>query len=516
MTRASEISGHPAGPVYLSDTPARRELDLFDLLSLAWMQRGFIALVFAVLFAIGVTASLLLLKPTYTAETRLLVLLNDDPTPAAAGWGDGFMLNQVMQSESELLSSDAVRRRTLDALGASVILGKVVEGDGRTAALKALRSGFSVSREPNSSALNAAYETDDADRAALVLNAMIESYLAYREQVLVETGVSGLEVRRRQADRALAESQAELDTFLTANGLSNFESERQTSQNLLSNLTDRLNSARASRDAAAAGAEAMRRRLDQIPEQIELYVENGVTGRLLDLRAERASLLGRYQPGAPAVAAVEREIEALQDFLASGAAEGEGQRRSGANPVRQELESELATREANARAEASLAASLEQQLLATREDLERLRALEPQYTRLAQNLGAAEQAAGAVAALEASAQARRSPNLGAADSVRLIDRAMPPLEGSSMKKLGLVASAVLALGTALFLGLLRGYWLNHVRPAALTVPDRQPPAEAAAPAPGYSAAAAVRDVPAPANDPFGGLPILARIPDRSL
>jgi uncharacterized protein involved in exopolysaccharide biosynthesis len=503
MTRAFDNSGHPAGPSGLSAAPARRELDLFDVLALAWSERGFIALVFAVLMAIGVAASLLLLKPSYQAEARLLVLLNEDPTPAAAGWGDGFMLNQVMQSESELLSSNAVRELTYETLGAAAILGEAVDGDGRTAAMKALRSGFSVSREPNSSALNATYETGEAERAARILNAIVDAYLAYREQVLVETGVSGLSVRRDQADAALAGAQAAMDAFLREHDLANFETEQQTAQNLVSNLTDRLNSARAARDSAAAGVEALRQRLEQIPEQIELYVENGVSGRLLDLRAERASLLSRYQPGAPAVAAVEREIAALQSFIASGAAEGEGQRRSGANPVRQSLESELATREANARAEASLAASLEAQLRDTRSEIARLRGLEPEYTHLAQDLSAAEAAASNIAGLEASALSQRSPAMGAADFVRVVDRAVPPLDGSSMKKLGLVASTVLALGVALFLGLLRGYWRTYVRAGALRIPQ------------GMSHSADAHDTPAPANDPFDGLPVLARIADRS-
>jgi uncharacterized protein involved in exopolysaccharide biosynthesis len=498
MNRASDTTGHPAGPAGVSAASGRRELDLFDVLALAWAERGFIALVFAVLFALGVAGAMLTLKTSYTAESRFLVLLNEDPTPAAAGWGDGFMLNQVMQSESELLSSEAVRRLALDTLGTEAVLGEAVDGDARAAALKTLRGGFGVSREPNSSALNASFEAGDPERAALILNAIVDAYLAYREQVLVETGVAGLGVRRAQANAAIATSRQALDDFLDANGLSNFEAEQQTAQNLLGNLTDRLNSARADRDAARAGAEALRQRLEQIPQRIELYVENGVSGRLLDLRAERASLLARYQPGAPAVTAVEREIAALESFVESGATAGEGQRRSGANPVRQELESELATREADARSRAALAGSLEQQLRAVRADVDRLRGLETDYTRLAQNVSAAEEAAAGIAALEASAEARRAPAIGSADAVRVIDRASPPLEGSSMKKLALMAAAVMAMGVALVLGLLRGYWRTYVAAGAMRRP--QP---------------AANDATGPAADPYGGLPVLARIADRT-
>ncbi|WP_203292596.1 GumC family protein [Maricaulis parjimensis] len=519
MTRAWNNSGHPAGASGLSAAQPRKELDLFDVLALAWSERGFIVLLAAVMMAIGVAASLTLLKPSYTAHSRLLVLLNEDPTPAAAGWGDGFMLNQVMQSESELMSSNAVRTLAFETLGAEAILGEPVLGSGRVPALKALRDGFSVSRAPNSSALNASYVTGDPERAAMILNTIVASYLAYREQVLVETGMSGLGERRRQADVALAQSEAELEAFLQANGLSNFETEEQTAQNLLGNLTDRINTARSSHEAYLAGAAALRERLEQIPEQIELYVENGVSGRLLDLRAERASLLSRYQEGAPAVAAVDREIEALQGFIQSGATEGQGQSRSGPNPVRQQLESELATREANARAEASLITSLQEQLTATRQDIQRLRALGPEYTRLAQDVEAAEAAASNIAGLEASALSARSDAPGAADFVRVIDRATPPLDGASKKKLALLASAVLSFGVALFLGLLRGYWRTYLAPGMRERAGHGSPAQTLAPTSAPPAAPAfvarAPEVERPANDPFDGLPVLARITDRT-
>ncbi|MHA6289514.1 GumC family protein [Maricaulis sp. CAU 1757] len=512
MTRASHDSGRspdrPTGP----GLPHRRELDLFDVVALGWLERGLIALVFAVIFAIGVVASLTLLKPSYEAETRLLVLLDEDPTPSTAGLGGAFMLDQVMQSESQLLGSAAVRQLALETLGAEAILGEPVTGSGRTAALKALRGGFSVGREPQSSVLTATFTSADAERSALVLNALVNAYLAYREQILIETGVTGLGERRIRADAAVQDSQAALDAFLRRHDLSNFETEKATMENLVGGLTDRLDAARASRDAALAGASALRERLNQIPANIELYVENGVSGVLLERRAERASLLSRYQPGAPAVAAVEREIEALENFIATGAADGEGQRRTGANPVRQTLESELATREADAGAAAALAASLETQLRDSRTEVTRLRSLESEYTLLAQDVAAAETAAAELAALEASASSRRAPGLGSADAVRVIDRATPPLDGSSMKKIGLVASFILAAGIAALVGLLRGYWRVYVAEDALARPRglsaRTDNVEILHP---NRRSAPLEDE----RDPYDGLPVLARIGDRT-
>ena len=80
----SAVPAPAGGPV----ASGRRELDLFDVVALAWAERGFIAIVFAVIFTLGVAGAMLTLKTSYTAESRFLVLLNEDPTPAAAGWGE--------------------------------------------------------------------------------------------------------------------------------------------------------------------------------------------------------------------------------------------------------------------------------------------------------------------------------------------------------------------------------------------------------------------------------------------
>lgn len=513
MTRASNSSAPPSGYSTLSAPADRGGLDLFDVIALAWSQRGFIALIFAVLFALGVAASLTLVKPSYEAQTRLLILLEGDPTPAAAGTGGAFMLDQIMQSESELLGSAAVQRLALETLGPETVLG---EPGSETVALRALASSFSVDRAPNSSALMASYEAGDADRAALVLNTLVDTYLAYRQQVLVSAGAEALAGRRVQADEAVVAARGALDAFLSEHALANFDSDKLAAETSVTTLQDRLRTARADRDSAAAGAEALSQRLGNIPESIELYVENGASTLLLDRRVERQQLLSRYQPSAPPVLAVEREIAAIEGFLASGAGQGLGQRRTGANPVRQAMESELATRRANAEAEANRAVVLERQLRVAQGEVARLRGLEAEHTRLAQNVNGAVEAAALLAGQEAVAAARRPLGTSSADAVRVFDRATPPLQAQSMKKIALLASAVLAAGVAVFAGLIRGYWVSYLsRPHSLA--PSAPVEHADIYANRYAGAAAAYETPPPVQpvDPAAGLPVLARISDRT-
>jgi uncharacterized protein involved in exopolysaccharide biosynthesis len=82
------------------------------------------------------------LTPTYEAQTRLLVILDEnDLAPGAAGSGGAFTLDQVMESESQILDSDAVRRRAIEARTGELKLGTA-------AALCAKVSPFRARRTP--------------------------------------------------------------------------------------------------------------------------------------------------------------------------------------------------------------------------------------------------------------------------------------------------------------------------------------------------------------------------------
>ena len=487
---------HDSGPGR-SAPPAhgRREIDLFDLAAIVWTQKFLIILVFLALFIPGAIAAYTLLTPTYEAETRLLVLLDeDDPTPGAAGSGGAFVLDQVLQSEIEILDSDAVRRRAIERRGA----------EPTSAALRRLRSGFSVSRAPNASVITATYESDDPELAATVLNAIVEAYLDYRQEVLVEDGAGQLRARLARAEIVAQEAAGELRAFLNDHGLVDFEAEQAAAVARVTDLQTRLLLAEAEAEAAAAGAAAIEARLTEIPQTIEHYVENDVTGQLLTLEVRRRELLARYLPDAPPVVAIEREIAALRDFIDAGGAQGAGQRRTGANPVYQELETARLQQAGTAAAQRRLAAMLRRQLADARAEADRLRALAPAHDRLRREVSAAETAAERLSEQSANAVAQAAGAGDAADAVRIVERAETPAEAKSLRKIAIAGAGVFALGLAGLLGLLVGYAQDWRDPA----PRRSPPPRA--PDPGGAGARAARQAahPAPRRDP---LPVLARV-----
>jgi uncharacterized protein involved in exopolysaccharide biosynthesis len=478
---------------------AQRELDLFDLAAFVWTQKLLALLVAILVFVPLAFLAWSALTPTYEAQSRLLVILDDtDLTPGAAGSGGAFTLDQVMESEAQILNSDAVRRRAIEAR----------RGFARSDQLAAMRQGFSVSRSPNASVLVAAFEDSDADVAANTLNALIDAYLEYRVELLVGVPGSGVEERLEAAEREAARAEAALRAFLNENGLVDFDSERASLVLRVTDLQARQLSAEADAASARSFASSLEQRLGNIPESIELYVENSVSGELLALETRRQALLARYQPSAPPVLAIEREIEALSNFIRDGGAEGRGQRRTGVNPVWQALESERLRQESYAASQAQLARSLGRQLEQARAQADRLRGLAPEHDRLARAVAARAEAAEGLSAQAADASARRNAPPGAADAVRVVERASPPSQASSLRVPAVLAMAVFAFGFGVLVALLRGYLLSRPYRKAGFVSGPQPPHDQG---PQQTRGDFVPEAPPPSPRRRRKLPVLAHV-----
>ncbi len=199
-----------------ADGRVRRELDLVDLVAIAWTQRLFIILITLLLFIPLAVAAYMSLTPTFTAGSRLLVIMDDeDLTPGAAGAGGEFMFDQIMQSEADLLASEEVRRRMLIEL----------TGEADPEQLKSLGEGFGVSRAPNASFLIATFKNPDPVVAANTVNAIVDAYLRYRVELLTGGYEGGIQARLDAAERDAQAAQRALRAFLAENDITDFETE---------------------------------------------------------------------------------------------------------------------------------------------------------------------------------------------------------------------------------------------------------------------------------------------------
>ena len=100
---------------------SRRDLDLFDLIALLWAQKVLAIVTALIVFVPIALLAVTQVTPSYEAVSRLLVIQDDnDLAPGAAGSGGAFTLDQVMQSEAEILNSDAVRRLAIEQRSGAV------------------------------------------------------------------------------------------------------------------------------------------------------------------------------------------------------------------------------------------------------------------------------------------------------------------------------------------------------------------------------------------------------------
>ena len=446
-----------------------RRRRLADIAVIIWHERRLGLVVFGLCAGVGLVVAMM--QPSsYQAQARLLIRLGQEyvfqPQVGAAGAGAFPMLQQVVNAETSLLQSSEVARRAIESVGVGRLmpeLSDTVRAAGRDdkreagmrIAQRALAQNLDVTTTPETPIITLSYKSNDPDRAALTLNAILDAYSAYRREVLVgPDGDSGLMAQTAAFETRATQAGAKVQSFLLQNGIGDFDAELKALGELQSRLDSDLVEARARRQELEGQASALGARTRAQPADIELYADNDAARRLVDLKLERAQLLGRYQPEAPPIKEIDARIGELEGAVAAA---GASATRRGPNPVRQEIESQFLQVEATARAQGSREGALETQRQRTMQRLRLLQELEPQYRQLLRERAILEDNARAFRARAEEAAAFGVLAGQGTDTVRTLERANPPSQGSSPRMLialgagllGLILGAALALGRGL-------------------------------------------------------------------
>jgi uncharacterized protein involved in exopolysaccharide biosynthesis len=187
-------------------------------------------------------------------------------------------------------------------------------------------------------------------------------------------------------------------------------------------------------------------------------LDHTAADKLLSLRLNRQDLLSRYTPSAPPVQDVDRQIADLETLSASGGAAGAGAKRIGANPVFQTLQTERNQLQAEAASLRARKAVLADELAKLDARRQKLNQLQPQYDDLTRQR---DVLAGNVKALiqrEQESQAQSSLASQQGDgNVQVIERAITPATGASLKAPVMVLALLFAVFSALCAGLLRAF-----------------------------------------------------------
>ncbi len=449
----------------LSDWSLRPRYTAADMAQLLWRERWLVLGVFLALFALGVALAWRMDK-TYPARASLLVRLGQEYVYQPRAGADpqsttAANINEVLQSEREILSSAGLRHRVIEELGYATVFPDKAQR-WRTASparrsqliaagAETMEKRLGAEAAPDQNVLRVTYKDTDPDRAALVLNTLIDEYLEYRREVFADVTLPAVSRQREAFEDQLAQAEQTYQQFLADNRIGDFDAERASLNTLYTTLNDTRYRNQAALSQVRGRLSGQAAALSGVAPEIALYrdVDDTAADRLVALRVQREELLTRYRPEAGPVREVDRQIAQFESAVAAGKGRGEQLRRIGVNPIYQTV----ATDRAQARAEA---ASLENSVGAIARQLneiaarrQQLAALEPRYQQLQRQREVLAANVRAFAAREQQSQAAQAVAQSASDNVRVVERALPPVRGNSLRREILILSLLLALGTAL-------------------------------------------------------------------
>jgi uncharacterized protein involved in exopolysaccharide biosynthesis len=433
-----------------------------DLAAMLWAERRLVLGVGAAICALGLVAALLAPR-AYTARTELLVRLGEEyvyqPTAGGAGAGATPDMQAVVNAEMRLIGSGTVVRGAIESVGMGTLYPDIAHAPGSdarklAAAERAFARSLSIETAPQTPSIGLSFEHRNAETAAIALNALVAQYLEHRREVLVGGEFEALSQQSHDLSTRAAQASTSLSGFLTEHQIGDFESELAALAARAGDIETQLLDAQARRREADARAAALRQRYQSEPEEIQLYSESDARSALVDAQMEREQLLSRYQADAFPIREIDRRIAQLEQFLEGG--DPASVTRRGANPVRQDVASQLFAMEAESRAQRGRETALTQQREDVRTRLRAMQALEPRFRQLQRDRSILETNTSAIATRAEEARTRSQMLGRATDNISSLERASVPTEGKSLRWPIMIVTILIAGIVAVAAGLSRG------------------------------------------------------------
>ena len=456
-------------------TTVRPRYGFSDVVGLLFRDTVLMVVIFLAVFAIG-TAAVLTLKKSYTATASVYAGAGSEyvyqPRVGATERSQPLEADAVAGAESQILSSLAVKRRAVRALGADAILGPGATGtpaEKESAALKALDAGLGVGVTAGSAIISVSYEADDPVRAAKVLNAVVDQYLVQRREVFRNRNTPALSEQREAFETDLNTADEAYNAFLESNDIGDFATAKASTAASYQFTYAEALSLRAQLNQAGQRLATLEAQLAQQPAEVVLQQDLNISAQdqILTLRTQREALLSRYTPEAQPVRDIDQQIADLQAYVATGTTVGPKEVRTGPSTIFTEIETVRINAAADRDGLAARLAVAEGQLNQLRSRLAEMTRLESTNANLAGNREVLTTMVRDFQQRESAARADNALVTAGADNVNVIERAEAPTRGTSLKAPLLAVVFLFAAFTALCVGLLRVFTRRgYVTPAS--------------------------------------------------
>lgn len=445
-------------------------LEPADILPRLRREVWLMLLVFIVLLGLGLAVAFSM-PSTYTANASLLMQVSKDyvydPLAGDAARGAIADIDQVVQSEVEILNSNELKKRVIAKVGYRTVLPEAPEmwtpkGDAQVraadaAALKVLQGGFEAQTAPDNNVVRLLFKHSDAMSAALILNAIIDEYQVYRLEVYPDTIGPALQKQKADFDQKLADTDMAYQNFLTQHGVGDFATAKATWSKIYDQVVGDLYATRsqmATNRAKLAEVSANLKRLS--PEMsVERNLDLSVPTRILALQQQRQEMLARYLPESQPIRDIDQQIASLQTLMKSGAGVGEKDHRIGVNPIYQDLVTQRLNLDAETASLSARAAQLQAQADEATRKMQELTGIEARFTTLSSERDALQTNIRNFTQRIQENEAQRQMTKNSDEAVRVVEMASLPDKPKSLKRIVMIMAFLFAAFTALCAGLLR-------------------------------------------------------------
>ncbi len=476
-------------------------------LATALRHRGTLLLTFLVPFLVAVGLALVP-RTTYEAEARLLVLIGSEyvfrPEIGTAGAGMALDPESIVKSEVEILRSWSLKERILRRMGVKAVFPDLYEEDrpidpmmprstpAGTApgvsdtddrepaptdenrwlqpAIVAFAKRLTVEPMKDSSVIRVSFRHADRQVAADVVNELVAAYFERRTEILHRSRAPGLAASYAHAEQAVAAKRQQLDGFKQRHDIVDLGREVALVLERQSHNETALAAARGDLEEANQRLAQLRRTLAATPPRMVLHSDalllesfQRSTEELTRLEAQRASLASTLLDTHPSIVAIDRQIASLRARL-GGAPATRTVNRQGPNPLYVETEGRVAETEAAIAGLTAAISALTAEGAQLRRQASALRALQVEYEGMERGIRILEGAQETLARNLGEAEAFDHVSAQKSDNVRLIQAALPPVEGRSLAVLivavGGILGALATVFTAFLLEAMRSVYVT--------------------------------------------------------
>jgi len=324
---AAHTNGSPSGPElpYPVDRQDGSPIPQRDIAQVIWQHRWAMLLTFLLCVA-GAVLYLVKATPIYTSSSCLFV---EQSGPRIIATSEGFMTQSknYLFTQAELLKSTPIVSGALDNLDSR----RLRTFDGTIDRVGFLKRRLNVSVGKKDDLITVALDSQYPQEAAEIVNAVVESYIAYHSRQKKDTAAEVLNILQREKAKRDAELRQRFEAamnFKRANETISFGADNNNIviQRLMK-LSDALTSAELAMMDARAQYEATREMLSD-PETIRYVAETQhllsgpgnpyrgqevLNGEIDKLRVEIASLRQECTENHPAVQAAEAKLMCLKE-----------------------------------------------------------------------------------------------------------------------------------------------------------------------------------------------------------